>query len=181
MSCGARHRQLITWHFDRWHIFHLAIASSNVNECDGTPRCISTADCETIRVPPWCPQDDSHTARETNRKTENKCAFKYSDVINIICHVIAGGPHHIRTRHVHESSQHSMRSRVYEMVRCPSVCLSHSPAAAACDGFAAVGPAGSRYMILPTNTLQPLQGVQNAAARLVFDLSPSDHVLIQLY
>jgi len=30
-------------------------------------------------------------------------------------------------------------------VRCPSVCLSHSPAAEACGGFAAVGPVGRRY------------------------------------
>ena len=30
----------------------------------------------------------------------------------------------------------------------PSVCLSHSPAAAACGGFAAVGPAGRRYRLL---------------------------------
>ena len=35
-----------------------------------------------------------------------------------------------------------MRSRVYETVRRPSVSLSHSPAAAACSGFAAVGSAG---------------------------------------
>jgi len=37
---------------------------------------------------------------------------------------------------------------------------------------------------LPTSTLQPLQRVQNAAARLVFGLSRSDHViptLIQLH
>jgi len=35
-----------------------------------------------------------------------------------------------------------MRNRVYVTVRCPSVRLSHSFAAAACGGFAAVGPAG---------------------------------------
>jgi len=40
--------------------------------------------------------------------------------------------------------------RVYVTARCPSVCLSvclsrRSTAAAACDGFAAVGPAGRRY------------------------------------
>ena len=44
---------------------------------------------------------------------------------------------------------HSMRSTVYVMVWCSSVCLSiclfHSPAAAACGGFAAVGPVGRRY------------------------------------
>jgi len=34
-----------------------------------------------------------------------------------------------------------MRSRVYVTVQCPS----HSPAAVACGGFAAVGPAGRRY------------------------------------
>jgi len=28
---------------------------------------------------------------------------------------------------------------------CLSICLSHSPAAAVCGGFAAVGPAGRRY------------------------------------
>jgi len=42
-----------------------------------------------------------------------------------------------------------LRSRVYETVRClsvsPSVSLSHSPASAACGGFAAVGQAGRRY------------------------------------
>ena len=39
----------------------------------------------------------------------------------------------------------SMRSRVYVAVRCPSVRLSHSPAATAFCGFAAAGPAGRRY------------------------------------
>ena len=34
---------------------------------------------------------------------------------------------------------------IYETVRCPSVCVSHSPAAAACGGFAAVGPADRRH------------------------------------
>ena len=38
---------------------------------------------------------------------------------------------------------HGRRNRFY--ARRPSVCLSHSPAAAACGGFAAVGPAGRRY------------------------------------
>jgi len=41
-----------------------------------------------------------------------------------------------------------MQSRLYEIIQCPSVCpsicLSHSPAAAACGGFAAVGLAGRR-------------------------------------
>ena len=41
-----------------------------------------------------------------------------------------------------------MRSRVYEKVRCPSVWVSHSPAAGACGGFAAVGPAGGRYQLI---------------------------------
>ena len=40
---------------------------------------------------------------------------------------------------------HSMWSRVYVTVRCLSVCLSHSPAAATCGEFAAVGPAWKRY------------------------------------
>jgi len=43
---------------------------------------------------------------------------------------------------------HNMQSRLYEIIQCPSVCpsicLSHSPAAAACGGFAAVGLAGRR-------------------------------------
>jgi len=46
---------------------------------------------------------------------------------------------------------HSMQSKVYEMVQCPSVCLSllsHSPAAAACCRFAAVGPACKRYQLI---------------------------------
>jgi len=50
---------------------------------------------------------------------------------------------------LHQSSlarcPRSMRSRVYVTVRCPSVCLFQSSAAAACGGFAAVGPAGRRY------------------------------------
>jgi len=36
---------------------------------------------------------------------------------------------------------------VYVTMRCLSVCLSHAPAAAACGGFAAVGPAGGRYRL----------------------------------
>ena len=39
---------------------------------------------------------------------------------------------------------HSTRSRVYETIGCPSVCMSHLSAAAACGGFAAVGPMGRR-------------------------------------
>ena len=35
--------------------------------------------------------------------------------------------------------------QAYVTVRCPSVCLSHSPVVASCGGFAAVGPAGRRY------------------------------------
>jgi len=35
--------------------------------------------------------------------------------------------------------------RIYVTLRCPSVGLSHSSAATACGGFAAVGPAGRRY------------------------------------
>jgi len=44
-------------------------------------------------------------------------------------------------------SPHSrpMRSRVFVTVRSPSLCLSHSHAAAACVGFAAVGPASRGY------------------------------------
>ena len=58
---------------------------------------------------------------------------------------------------------HSMRSRIYETVRRPSVCLSHSPAAAACAGFAAVGPAGRRYRSIAARPApQPQHG---AAAR----------------
>ena len=50
---------------------------------------------------------------------------------------------------------HTMRTRVYVSVGCPSVCPSGCPsigrahssksAAAGCSGFAAVGPAGRRY------------------------------------
>jgi len=36
-------------------------------------------------------------------------------------------------------------SMVCATVRCPSDCLSHSPTAAACGGFAAVCPPGRRY------------------------------------
>ena len=58
---------------------------------------------------------------------------------------------------------HSMRSRIYETVRCPSVCLSHSPAAAACGKSAAVGPAGRRYRSIAVRPApQPQHG---AAAR----------------
>ena len=55
------------------------------------------------------------------------------------CHSIDGRPF-LRddvTAHFWQCP-HSMRSRVYVMVRCPSVCLSHLPVAAACSGFAAV-------------------------------------------
>ena len=44
----------------------------------------------------------------------------------------------------------------------PSVCLSHSPAAAACGGFAAVGPAGRRYRSI---TARPARNQHGAAAR----------------
>ena len=41
---------------------------------------------------------------------------------------------------------HSVRTRVYLTVGCPSVCLPQlSTAAAACGGFAAVSPAGRRH------------------------------------
>ena len=44
---------------------------------------------------------------------------------------------------------HSMQNRVYVAVRCPSVCpsvcLSHSPAATACGGFAVVSLVGRKY------------------------------------
>jgi len=51
---------------------------------------------------------------------------------------------------------HSMRSRVYDTVKCqyvylsdPSVCLSHrSTAAVACGGFAAERPTGKRYRLI---------------------------------
>jgi len=53
---------------------------------------------------------------------------------------------------------HSMRSRIYVTVGCPSgVCLSHhSTAAAACGGFAAESRAGRRYR--PT-AMAPQNGV----------------------
>ena len=57
---------------------------------------------------------------------------------------------------------HSMRSRVCVTVRCPSVCLSHSLAAAACAGFAAVGPAGRRYRSIAA---RPAPQQHGAAAR----------------
>ena len=58
---------------------------------------------------------------------------------------------------------HNMRSRVYVTVRCPSDRLSaHSPAAAACGGFAAVGPAGRRYRSIAA---RPAPQQHRAAAR----------------
>ena len=44
-----------------------------------------------------------------------------------------------------------VRSRLYEAVRCLSGGLSHSPAAAACGGFAAVGPENRRYRSIVLN------------------------------
>ena len=52
-----------------------------------------------------------------------------------------------------------------ETVRCPSVCLSHSPAAAAYDEFAAVGPAGRRYQLIAASPAPQQHGAaaQHAA------------------
>ena len=51
-----------------------------------------------------------------------------------------------RSRLLTVSWQHlALRSRVCVMVQCPSVHLSHLPAAVACGGFAAVGLACRRY------------------------------------
>ena len=59
---------------------------------------------------------------------------------------------------------HSMWRRVCVMVPCPSVCLSHSPSAAACSGFAAVGPAGRRHRpvaaYLRSSSTGPQHGTQ---------------------
>jgi len=44
------------------------------------------------------------------------------------------------------------------MVWCPSVCLSHLPTAAACSGFAAVGPAGRRYRSVATRSAPQQHG-----------------------
>ena len=53
---------------------------------------------------------------------------------------------------------HSMRSRIYATVRCPS----HSPAAAACGGFAAVRPAARRCRSIAA---RPVPQQHGAAAR----------------
>jgi len=55
-----------------------------------------------------------------------------------------------------------MRSRVYETVQCPSVCLSYLPATAAFGGFAAVGPAGRSYRSIAA---WPAPQQRGAAAR----------------
>ena len=55
---------------------------------------------------------------------------------------------------------HSMRSRVYVSVGCPSACLSHrSTAAAAAGGFAAEHCAGTRYrsIVAGASTVYQLQ------------------------
>ena len=53
---------------------------------------------------------------------------------------------------------------VYVTVRCPSVCLSHSPAAAACGRFAAVGPAGRRYQSIAARPVPRKHGAAAANA-----------------
>ena len=53
---------------------------------------------------------------------------------------------------------------VYVTVRCPSVCLSHSPAAAACCRFAAVGPAGRRYQSIAARPVPRKHGAAAANA-----------------
>jgi len=40
---------------------------------------------------------------------------------------------------------HCLRRVVHVMVECLSVCVTHSPAAAASGGFAALGPSDRRY------------------------------------
>ena len=58
----------------------------------------------------------------------------------------------------------SMLSKVCETVRCPSVCPSHSPAAAGGDGFAAVGPAGRRYRSIAARRPATARGRSTRAA-----------------
>jgi len=63
--------------------------------------------------------------------------------------------------------RHSIRIRVYETIRYLSIFSSvrlsvRSPAAAACGGFAAVGPAGSRYRSIAARSAPQQHG---AAAR----------------
>ena len=50
---------------------------------------------------------------------------------------------------------YTVRSRVYETVRYPSVCLSHLPR----SGFAAVGPAGRRYRSIAARPAPQQRGV----------------------
>jgi len=59
---------------------------------------------------------------------------------------------------------HSMQCRVSVMVRCLSVCLSYSLAAAACGRFAALGQAGRRYQL---TAARPLPWQYGAAAAVV--------------
>ena len=58
---------------------------------------------------------------------------------------------------------YSMRSRVYETVRCPSVCLSYTPAAAACGGFAAVSQVGRRYRSIAARLAPQHHDVQRSS------------------
>ena len=63
---------------------------------------------------------------------------------------------------LHLLDSHTIPSSVYETARCPSVCLSRSPVAAACGGFAAVSPAGRIYRLLAA---RPAPQQHGAAAR----------------
>ena len=57
-----------------------------------------------------------------------------------------------------------MRSRIYETVRCPSVCLSYFSAASAGGRFAAVGLAGRKYRSIVARSAPQQQGAAERRA-----------------
>ena len=61
-----------------------------------------------------------------------------------------------------------MRRGVYKSAQCPSVrpsvCLSHSPAAAACCGFAAIGQASKGHRLIATACVRPNAGSATLSA-----------------
>ena len=132
-----------------------------------------------------CPDTDSNHNNVTPSLTPNHREQKYADTIGTVLVLgalnstptptpVAGRCSNFFRQKIAATNfdhywhrRHSIRIRVYETVRYLSVFSSvrlsvRSPAAAACGGFAAVGPAGSRYRSIAA---RPAPQQHGAAAR----------------
>ena len=69
--------------------------------------------------------------------------FFYGDILSDVS--LSRTPRSLPCTLKYRNCPHTMWSRVYVTVRCPSVCLSRSSAALRCCGFAAVGPASRNH------------------------------------